>query len=81
MKADDFFLPLPPNSRVQTATITGGALDCADGLIEIQFNGTYGMSPKQYYNWLTGRLQRGTNLTVAPIPRGLAIKFHYFGDQ
>jgi len=80
MKADDFRFPLPPNSRAVNPIVTGG-FDTVDGTIQVQFDSTNRITPYEYGNWLSGRIQIGASITSETISNGLLIKFHYFGDK
>jgi len=81
MKADDFRFPLPPGSHaVIPIRITGG-FDTVDGAVEARFEGSNGITAGEYRSWLANRLQAGGSVVVKPVPGGLAIKFHYFGDR
>ena len=81
MKADDFRFPLPPGTHVLTSAVTDGGFDWADGAVQIQFEGTNAITADQYKSWLSDKLQIGASITAEPLPRGLVIKFHYFGDK
>ena len=80
MKADDFSFPLPPASRATNLTVTGG-FDTVDGSVEARFDGPNPLSADEYQASLIGRLSPGGYITAAPVPGGLLIKFHYFGDK
>jgi hypothetical protein len=82
MKADDFYLPLPPKSRAVNPVITSGCFDCVDGTVEARFEKSQQIiSPEEYEYWLSGRLQEGAYVTAESVSNGLLIKFHYFGDR
>jgi hypothetical protein len=81
MKADDFRLPMPPGSHVLTPIVITGGFDTVDGTAEARFEGSHQVSPSEYESWLSGRLQVGAYVTAEPVPGGLSIKFHYFGDR
>jgi len=84
MKADDFYLPLPPlpaGVRVMPPTITAGGFDWVDGSVEVRFENTNAISPFDYEDWPLRNLQVGASTTVQMESRGMLIKFHYFGDK
>jgi hypothetical protein len=81
MKADDFRLPLPSGFRVMPPTITAGGFDWVDGSVKLLFDSTNRVWASGYGQWLPGRLPTGGSATIEPIPGGMLIKFHYFGDR
>jgi hypothetical protein len=81
MKADDFHLPLPPGLHAMPPVITSGGFDTVDGTVEARFDGTNHVRPDEFEHWVSGRLQTGASVTAEPVPGGLLIKFHYFGDR
>jgi hypothetical protein len=81
MKADDFRFPLPPGSSAVLPVIVSGGFDTVDGSVEARFEGSKQVTATEYQNWLASRLQVGAYVTSEPVPGGLLIKFHYFGDR
>ena len=80
MKADDFRFPLPRGARATNLVITGG-FDTADGSVEARFDGTNRVTPSEYEDFLSGKVQVGGQISAQPTQGGLLIKFHYFGDR
>ncbi|HEX4263391.1 MAG TPA: hypothetical protein VH597_03545 [Verrucomicrobiae bacterium] len=80
MKADDFSFALPPESR-GTNTVISGGFDIVDGTVEAIFEGSHNIPAYEYENWLSGKVQEGSHVTAQSIPKGLLIKFRYFGDK
>lgn len=80
MKADDFRFPLPPDSRAFNPVISGG-FDTVDGTVDARFDGTNHFSAVEYEAFLSGKMQLGGEISARPLPGGLLIKFHYFGDR
>ena len=81
MKADDFYLPLPHGCRATPPTIASGGFDWVDGSVEVNVDISNRASTLEYAGWLQKNLQVGGSATVEQIPRGMLIKFHYFGDR
>ena len=81
MKADDFRFRLPPGSRVLSQIIVSGGFDTVHGSVQVIFDKSRPMSPSEYENWVSTKMQSGGYVTAEPIPDGLTIKFHYFGDR
>jgi len=81
MKADDFRFSLPPGSHAESAIITAGGFDYADGTVEARFESSNQVTPSEYEDWLSSRMQLGGYVTASAVPGGLTIKFHYFGDK
>jgi len=81
MKADDFRFPLPKGSSAVLPIVISGGFDTVDGSVEARFEGSKQITALEYQNWLASRLQVGAYVTVEPVPGGLLIKFHYFGDR
>jgi hypothetical protein len=81
MKADDFRLPLPPNSRLMPPTITAGGFDTVNGSVEVRFETTNQTPALVYENWLSTRLPAGASVSAKDIPGGIFIDFRYFGDK
>lgn len=81
MKADDFRFPLPPGSRVLNPITISGGFDTVHGSVEVQFENSHQVTPSEYENWVSGRLQVGGRVTAESTPHGLFIKFEYFGDK
>ena len=79
MKADDFWLPLPPGYRAMPPIITSGGFDWVEGNVEVHLNSSNRVWAGE--SWLPNRLQAGPSVTVNQISEGLLIKFHYFGDK
>jgi len=81
MKADDFRFPLPQGASVLPPILISGGFDTVDGSVEVRFEGSRQVTPSEYENWLSSRLQVGGQVTAKSVPGGLSIKFHYFGDK
>jgi len=81
MKADDFRFPLPPGSRAVPPIIISGGFDTVDGTVVAWFDNSNHVTPGEYENWLSSRLQVGGYVTAESASGGLSIKFHYFGDK
>lgn len=80
MKADDFHLALPPGYRAMTPIITHGGFDSVDGSVELRFDSSNGVSTG-CGSWMPSGLQVGASVNFDQSPKGLLIKFHYFGDK
>ena len=80
MKADDFRFPLPVGSLATNTVVTGG-FDTVDGSVEARFVNTNQITPAEYENSLSRKVQVGGLVTAKAIPGGMLITFHYFGDR
>ena len=81
MKADDFRFPLPPGARATNLVITNGGFDTVYGRVEVRFETSRWFTPREYENWLSGKVKIGGSITSEQIWGGLLIKFEYFGDK
>ncbi len=79
MKANDFRFPLPPGSRAANLVLRG--FDTVAGSVEARFQTSNQVRASEYENWLSGKVQVGGWVTAHSVPRGLLIKFSYFGDK
>ena len=81
MKADNFRFSLPRGSQpVLPITFTGG-FDWVDGNLQVTFGNSNHITLLAYEQSLARLLPTGGSISVAPVPGGWNIKFHYFGDK
>ena len=81
MKSDDFRFSLPRGAHALTPTLISGGFDWVDGMVEARFESSKQVTSAEYEAWLSRRLQTGAEVRVLPVPGGMLIKFHYFGDK